>query len=186
MKDPVNFIFYGGLNEDPPETVFCRPREVVSLTCVQYHIANDWRTEGTRMNATVCRSSQYMVFRHQDANRSTTTDRDDRQLNTGAQPACASQFHVRFWDDYEHKSPDHGGYDQWVVGGVHHERRTRTLGHSPDRPWDDARVSMYKAMSRHCRVRRWKHHAGAARPLQGFESSGWILRVSMTHRSQGC
>ena len=77
------------------------------------------------------------------------------------------------------------------MGGLHHEhpvgaRKLIPLKHVIDRDWDRVRVEMTKGMRIHCSVRRWKFHPQADGIWQNYENSGFIARISLRHRSQGC
>lgn len=140
-----------------------------------------------------------MVWRYGDGG--TLTDKQDVELSTKAFP-CGHQYHMRGWDDKEHSELfGHARY-QWVVGSIHHEVvtvrkkcgkrgffrycRITSIKHTPNRDWDRVRVQFVKAMRTHCWRKRWKYHPGAHGTWQNQTNSGYIARISMRHRSEGC
>lgn len=122
---------------------------------------------------------------------------------------CLTRYHSRMWGDANHErisNSNHVGYQQWVVGGVHHEvpeysclplvgKPCVPTGHDIDLDWDAVEFTFYQQMRRerrghvdhrsdpggHCAAYRWKPVPDSDRPLQGFESDGFITRISMNH-----
>jgi len=76
------------------------------------------------------------------------------------------------------------------VGGIHHEKiemkKPCCVTHSIDRDWDTVRIQAVKAMKTHCSYRRWRYPPGARGRFQGYFNSGFIARISLRHRSNGC
>ncbi len=184
-KDPVNFIFYSP--RDPSEYVKER---------IETHMSDDWDNGaiggGTwRTDSQIdfyCKVDFWMVWRHLPGR---SSDRTDFHGKTRSVPHCGRHHHARFWDDQEHfKGTDHGAGNQWVVGGIHHEklayRKVCCVKHKPDRDWDRVRVELVKAMRRHCSLRRWRYHPGADRDFQEKTNFGFIARIALSHRASGC
>jgi hypothetical protein len=184
-KDPVNWIFFG-------TTTDLHQSECASysLDCIQTHVENDWAA-GSMHGAGLCKSTQYLAFRRQGGTGGGAVwDANDRQLLTGRRiptPRCSRQFHTRLWDDKEHAEiTTHGSRNQWVIGGIHHEKPGPLVGHVPDRDWDAVRVQAVRAMRAHCSAVHWRIHPGAGLPTrqrnyQAFDNSGYIARISLRH-----
>jgi hypothetical protein len=169
-KDPVNVIFMAGGGP-------------VGLDRVQAHLEDDW--DGMAHDL-VCKSSLRAFWLFYPG---VDDDKQDRQL-IATNVGCRNQFHIRLWDDKEHSEGSVHTRDEWVLAGVHHEHIVYKfpccVSHKPDRDWDTVRIQALKEMNEHCSVRRWRFHPGAARTYQGYKNSGYIGRISMRHRSDGC
>jgi hypothetical protein len=79
-----------------------------------------------------------------NAGQRATSDKQDWQLNT-KNPACYEQYHIRGWDDQEHRKVTTGHASQtWVIGDLHHERVVPKFSccftHKINRDWDRVRV----------------------------------------------
>lgn len=167
--DPVSLLFLGGGGD-------------VTSFRVGSHLVNDWTAGSMQPTPPVCRSNQYMRWRHLPGG---DVDKTDISYNTSR--TCKRQFHFRGWDDYEHSTGTGHVRFQWLVGGIHHENRGAfSLGHHIDRDWDLVRYEAVKAMKRHCSYLAWRFHPGAAREYQGIGNTGYIARISMRHTSEGC
>jgi hypothetical protein len=210
VKDPINFMFYGG---EADQTPYTRER-------IEDHMSSDW--DGNDVGTTPWRKSSVIapfckvdqrVYWPGDGGASITSDRSDWHGVASPNeftPPCLTQTHARFWDDHEHAriTSGHGRLDQWVIGGVHHEHPVtkrkctgEVLGqrvcvpygttHKIDRDWDAVRYQMVKAMHAHCATRDWKLHPGAQGRFgayegsAGFYNSGYIARFSLHHVSDG-
>lgn len=201
-KDPVNVFIYGAQDGSP----YTRER-------IETHFNDDWSTRAVGGRSWskdseiigVCKDDQYVGWPFYPGGDS---DRTDWHGSTSAKvlvpnlptpvkkTACFAQHHMRFWDDWEHTkgTTSHTRYD-WVVGSIHHEhpvskvkaiRPRCCVKHKVDRDWDRVRVELTKAMRVHCSVRRWKYHPEADDIYQEMTNFGFVARLSLRHRSQGC
>ena len=123
---------------------------------------------------------------------------------------------MRMWDDYEHDKLDPAGHRgpaidgktgsdryAWVVAGIHYDRpqvlpakcafgvpvvpcRQFKMTHVPGRSWNVARHEMRRALHRVCGQRAWKLHAGARGWYQGFYSTGYLARMTLRDKAEGC
>jgi hypothetical protein len=187
--DPVNFIFLGGLRDNSSYT---RDR-------IEEHMDDDWSTravggQGWRQDEDIrffCKDDQRMVWVRYPSG--ATSDKTDWHGSTARFPGiCGDQHHARFWDDLEHRRFVPSGHpdnrNQWAVGGIHHEKvRGAFGGHDIDRDWDYVRRELVRAMRRHCSESVWEYHPGADGPFgdEGYESSGFIARLSLHHVADG-
>ena len=153
LKDPLNFIFYGGSAD---QTAYTRAR-------IEQHMVDDWDTSAVGGRhwrkdtdiTSVCKVDQRLYWLNESLT-ATTSDKSDWHGSTSRTRACTSQTHARFWDDQEHArfTTGHGQEDQWVVGGIHHEHPIPKLRcvdivctfkgttHRIDRDWDEMRYMM--------------------------------------------
>lgn len=172
-KDPINLIFMGGGGD-------------VTNDRVKQHLVDDWNNGGDMDTDLACRSSLHAFWRYFPG---LAEDKQDFQL-IATNILCRRQFHIRVWDDLEHYRGTAHTRNTWAVAGIHHERiaykKPCCTTHKPDRRWDTVRVQALKAMSEHCRERRWDWHPGASRTYQEIPNSGYIGRISMRHVDSGC
>lgn len=203
ITDPVNMIWYGGTDR-------------YSTGAVENHLDNHWDTSrvggsGWRKHDEIfsrCKTDQIMVWRGLPGR---DADRTDRHGSTARKRLiCGKQHHMRMWDDYEHDKlagPAHERY-QWVVGGIHYDkigllRPTLTCptggpisqcsvglkkpkGHVPGRSWTVARHQMRRALHRLCGERAWKLHRGAQGWFQNYYNTGYLARMTLREKTQGC
>jgi len=202
-KDPVNVIWYGGTHH-------------YSTSAVENHLDNHWDASkvggsGWRKHdeiLSLCKQDQIMVWRGLPGR---DADKTDRHGSTARNRyICGSQHHTRLWDDYEHDKLAGAAHDryQWVVGGIHYDKvgilrptancppsapvTACTAGvkkvpnHIPGRSWNVARHQMRRALHGLCGERAWKLHTGAQGWFQGFYSTGYLARMTLREKSQGC
>lgn len=206
LKDPINFIFYGGTAD---QSAYTRDR-------IEQHMADDWdgndvgSSPWRKSNAIIsfCKVNQRVYWPGDGSN--ITSDKTDWHGSTSPTSVCTSQTHARFWDDHEHAkvTSGHGALNQWAIGGIHHEHpvgKRKCLKplvgpkvctfvgttHRIDRDWDAVRYQMVKAMHAHCATAAWKYHPGAHGTFgcgvygACFDNSGYIARFSLHHASDG-
>lgn len=196
LKDPLNFIFYGGSAD---QTAYTKAR-------IEQHMVDDWDTSAVggrpwrqdSIVAKLCKIDQRVYWLNENFT-ATTSDKTDWHGTTSRMSMCGAQTHARFWDDQEHArfTTTHGREDQWVVGGIHHEHPVAKLKilpgttHRIDRDWDAMRYLMVRAMHAHCSEARWKYHPGADGVFgcgdygHCYDNEGWLARFSLHHASDG-
>jgi hypothetical protein len=155
----------------------------VSPGCVFTEINIDWHAprnpgEGMTRPAPLCNTGAYMVFRDMHGRH------DFVQHDTALQTRCYSgpDYHIRLWSDHKHQEQTgdaHGRQDQWVAGGIHHERRAKNHHHHIDMDWDAVRFHMVKSLASDCHSRRWKVHPGAVDTFQKFDNTGVVARITV-------
>lgn len=170
--DPFNVAWYGGGD--------------VTLSSVYTHLMQDWDGRFGRMtNPGACASNQLAKWRHRPG---FSQDENDGQLRAtyGGGSFCRKQYHMRLWDDKEHfegtrNRSRHPARNDWVAAGIHREKLAG-FGHEINMDWDRVRVRATIAMRKHMHQRRWRWHPGARRRLQGKSNSGFVARISRSHR----
>ncbi len=123
-----------------------------------------------------CLSQDFLTFRWAGTAAQTVPD----SFTGSTSGTCLfNQYHGRFWSDSVHGFQSGQGYENWVVGSVHHDHFViHRAHHHLDVPWDLARVVFIHAMHRHCSQRIWHVNLGARMTYQGFINSGRISRIS--------
>ena len=183
-KDPLNLIFMGGANEYGSNKAHAGNVGLLLSDWdpkFQAPMIKPWDTP----KLLGCQVSQWLRWRYMPGGE--TVREDFQRLATT--PGCWRQYHIRGWEDGPHwrNVSSHGRRDQYVIAGIHHERRTKTLTHVPDRDWDAVRNQAVSALKTQCSYRRWAFYPGKNRPFQNKDNDGWIARISLHRvRDGGC
>jgi len=187
MKDPVNLVFAGGSYEGNSN---------VHAGTVARALDDNWdsRYENRMRKERVCVSSLNLIWRHSAGRQKKKEGSPDRSApkqdfqRLATHPNCDDQYHIRGYEDGVHyKHTNHGRRDQYLLAGIHHEKRKGAVGgHKPDRDWDKVRAEAVKAMRKHCSVYHFAYHPAAERTFQGYDNTGLIDRISLRLRSSGC
>jgi hypothetical protein len=180
--DPVNVVFKGGKNINgnfPGCDGDGQANEGLTPTCAKQLMEADW--PDMHKAPAICDTDASLIFR-----RPVARSQHNGALNSGG-TFCSTEFHIRNWDDSPHASlsSGHGKYNQWVVGGLHHERRGSDLDHHIDKDWTSVRAFMRTQMAEQCSRRRWAYHPGADQNYQRHENDGIVLRISRSRVAWG-